>query len=55
VLFYNRKGGNIVPEIVFALLQEGRKGIDLQPVLAYLLAGQRPRSQARLIETLRHR
>ena len=55
VLFKNRKGGNIVAEIVGVILQEGRNGMDFERVLAYALARQRPRSQARLIETLRHR
>ena len=45
MLFKHRKGGNIVAEIVFAILPERRKGIDFERVLAKPLAGQRPRSQ----------
>ena len=54
VLLKNREGRNIIAEIIFAVLQEGREGIDVERVLTHMLAGQSARSQVRLVETLRH-
>ena len=35
VLFKNREGGNIIAEIIFAVLQEGREGINVERVLTH--------------------
>ena len=42
VLFKNRKGRNIIAKIIFAVLQEGREGIDVERVLAHTVGRAEP-------------